>query len=381
MPEFVRASRITVVPVISAAGETGTPLFVFKGKRMPYRHVVVDGMVRVETYAQCLPRNACVAMREENGGVDSTNFLHWVKEVMQSVADLTANGRDVLLTYDAYSAHMSLAVLLMLHAHRIVVYALSAHSSTKTQPLDVVAFSVLKREISKAIAHTVQSGVHSQLDMFEYCCVLKHAYYKTFTREHIVASFRRAGQWPVDPHRLLSLPCPRDSDALSDICSKDQLIQLLEKKRAEAREEILAANITVLRTGFVDTTRGAVLTSSAALSAAKAKADSDSRKREIERMTAIRHYLRLAAQSRRNKEQCACGAQFVNQRRASQTGMTVRAYTAQLRSMKERRASARLRTAQRMQRQSVARCEQPAPRSTSTVASLELLAELECNAE
>ena len=55
---------------------------------------------------------------------------------------------------------MSFAVLLLLLAHRIVVYALPALTSSKTQQLDIVLFSVFKHELSVAVAHTVQEGVH-----------------------------------------------------------------------------------------------------------------------------------------------------------------------------------------------------------------------------
>ena len=153
------------MPVVSAAGEAGSPLYVFKGKRLPFREVLSHDVVQVQTYAQLLPRHACIAMREEGGGVDAQNFLHWAYSFIESVRDLTANERHVLLTYDAYGAHMSLSVLELLRQHRIVVYALPAHTSSNTQPLDVVLFSSYKRELASAIAKTVKTGEHTQLDM------------------------------------------------------------------------------------------------------------------------------------------------------------------------------------------------------------------------
>ena len=155
VPDFDHASRVTVLPVVSASGETGPPLFVFKGKCIPYRQVLVGGALRAETYTQYLPRSACVAVREECGGVDSANFLNWAKELVKNMPDLTCGGRHVLLTYDAYRAHMSLAVLLILHTHRIVVYTLPAHTGAKTQPIDVVLFSIFKRELNRAVARTM----------------------------------------------------------------------------------------------------------------------------------------------------------------------------------------------------------------------------------
>ena len=163
----MRAGKVTIVPVINDTSEIGPPLFVLKGKRIPYHQVVVDGAVQVETYTQCFACNARVVMREENGGVDSENFLNRAHEVSRSMSDLTASRWNVLIAYDAYSAHMSLAVLLILHAHRIVVCPLPAYTSAKTQPLDAVAFSGSKHKVNSAITRTVQNGPGSELNMYE----------------------------------------------------------------------------------------------------------------------------------------------------------------------------------------------------------------------
>ena len=71
---FVNASRATLMAVINAEGETGPPLFVFKGVRLPYRVVLGAGREEVQICATYLPRGARVVMREQNGGVDSENI-------------------------------------------------------------------------------------------------------------------------------------------------------------------------------------------------------------------------------------------------------------------------------------------------------------------
>ena len=107
VPEFVRTSRATVMPVVSADGQQGPPLFIFKGKRLPFREVVVNGRVEVQTYATFLPHGACLAMREDAGGVDSTNFFNWALKFIDAVKHLTCDGKHVLLVYDGYGAHMA----------------------------------------------------------------------------------------------------------------------------------------------------------------------------------------------------------------------------------------------------------------------------------
>ena len=187
--------------------------------------------------------------------------------------------------------------------------------------------------------------------MFDYCSIMKHAFHKAFTREHIVASFRRSGMWPIDPEKQLNSPPPRDTAALTDIVSSEQLITPLEQKRKDVRNLIFGTQGSVLRSGHVDTTRGAVFTSDRALEIAKAKPIADARTREAERIAAERRSVRQAAIDERQKKLTrARHEQYKVERRAAAAGMSIAAYQAQLRSLKTRRAIARTRTLERRQR-------------------------------
>ena len=95
-------------------------------------------------------------MHEEGGGIDSTNIIEWAQKFVLIVQDLTRNGRHILLVYDVYAAHMVYRVLEMFSSNRVVVYALPSYTSSKTEPLDTVVFSVFKRELVNAISATVQ---------------------------------------------------------------------------------------------------------------------------------------------------------------------------------------------------------------------------------
>ena len=67
--------RVTFMPAISASGETGPCLFVYKGKSFPYRCYVKNGEKHIDSIAHHLPQRAIIAMREEGDAVDSDNFL------------------------------------------------------------------------------------------------------------------------------------------------------------------------------------------------------------------------------------------------------------------------------------------------------------------
>lgn len=91
-----------------------------------------------------------VTVREEIGGVDSGNFYNWACDFVRDIVDLTAYGRKVLLIYDMSSTHMSLRVLELFLPKNVIVYALPAHTSVKTQQLDVVVFSPFKEALNAA---------------------------------------------------------------------------------------------------------------------------------------------------------------------------------------------------------------------------------------
>lgn len=63
-------SRITMMPVISVAGDQGPPLFVMKECSMPFRTSFKGGVQQIETTLCNMPRHVVLAMREENDGVD-----------------------------------------------------------------------------------------------------------------------------------------------------------------------------------------------------------------------------------------------------------------------------------------------------------------------
>ena len=93
------------MPSIAAGGSTHIPLFVFKGSRIPFRQVVVNGVTKLDSYAERLPRGALVTVRENTGGVDTTNFYSWALQFVSLVKGSHGMNRKVLLIYDGYRHH------------------------------------------------------------------------------------------------------------------------------------------------------------------------------------------------------------------------------------------------------------------------------------
>ena len=136
-PIFRNIEHITLLPVVFANGDCGRPLFVLKGKQLKYQVVDEDTSENVETVANCLPVGSLTVMREDVAGVDSAIFFGWAKQFAADCKHVTANGRSVLLLLDGYRSHMSYKDMHFLREQGILVYALPAHTSGMTQPLDV----------------------------------------------------------------------------------------------------------------------------------------------------------------------------------------------------------------------------------------------------
>ena len=94
------------------------------------------------------------------------------------------------------------------------------------------------------------------------------------------------------PQHFFREPLPRDSAALGDMIQQNQLIELMEKRRRLKREGLLGSNVTVLRSGLIDTMRGTVLNSDQALGYALKLAAMDQQNCLSERILTIRKYVR-----------------------------------------------------------------------------------------
>ena len=64
-----------MMPVISASGAYGPPLFIFEGNRIYFYRAVVNGLLVEWPRTDTLPGDAVVATRENLAGVDSSIFL------------------------------------------------------------------------------------------------------------------------------------------------------------------------------------------------------------------------------------------------------------------------------------------------------------------
>ena len=341
---FVKVNRVTMMPAICANGDAMKPLFVFKGSRLPFRQVVRDGITTTDSVADFLPSESLLACRRENGGVNNEIFYNWATHLVKHVQQHTPNGHKTLLSFSGYRSHMSLNSINYLHHNNVIVYALPAHTSGKTQPLDVVLFSPFKKYLRDSTDLVVSRDGIEKFDVFDFCGMLRHACEKSFSWKNSITSFRKSEIWPMNPRQLLSAPRPAGRDNLEEVIDVDRMCRLMEAKRMEIRDTVIGANAKILHSGHLDTTEGLVLTSANALALAQEKWARVALKKVVSEERANRVAMDRARGSAKSKKEFYRFHSAGLQRRARKAGLSVEAFNANVRSIEERRAVVRRRT-------------------------------------
>ncbi|CDF36103.1 unnamed protein product [Chondrus crispus] len=205
---FKNVHRVTLLPAIFACGSVGTPTFVVQGASVAYRVINVDGAELLESFADCLPPHVNITTRRELAGVDKFIFERWAKAFVQYCLPLRANARKVLLVYDGYRSHMGLKIFEIVREGNIIAYALPAHTSGTTQPLDLHVFRSSKENLNTKIAQTGMHVVNMELDTFDFLRLITAPYATSFTRDNVLKSFAASGISPFNPLAVLNVPRP-----------------------------------------------------------------------------------------------------------------------------------------------------------------------------
>ena len=193
------AYRITIMPVVSGDGKCWSPVVVVPGRRPPYRKK--RGSDIYETLEAYLPTNSYVFARDPPG-VDSGIFAEWARRFVRETEHLRrAPGTYLLLTLDGYSGHVQFEALQVLKKKNVIVVALPAHTSHRTQVLDVSCFGPFKTEVraelhkrSVQTAHTKRTTPQRN-DIFTLAELCTRAYHSAMTMANIISGFEKTGVW------------------------------------------------------------------------------------------------------------------------------------------------------------------------------------------
>ncbi len=175
-PQFSHDSQITMLPCVSAACDAGPALSVFKGSLLPYREVLADGAVHIETLQSQLPRDSLLYMRKDSGNIDAKSFYQFAVRYCDHVRYITTSGRKFLLIFEAHRCHMTIRALQYFAENNVVVYALPSNTSGKTQPCDRGLFGKFKQDLNFAISNAAAGDITRVIDQFELRAMIRYAY-------------------------------------------------------------------------------------------------------------------------------------------------------------------------------------------------------------
>lgn len=171
--------------------------------------------------------------------------------------------------------------------------------------------------------------------------MLRYAYDTVFTKTNSCAGFRRAGIHLIDPTRHLFLPRPVSSDNFNETMSVADLEILFQPKGASKDNEVIGCETFVIKTGFVHTTHGAVLTSDRALKLVRQKHHMNEAKAIAKALQLCESERKMASCNAKKNEEARRMRELAWERRAALCGLSVVAFKSSVRSLAELRAIAR----------------------------------------
>ena len=124
--------------------------------------------------------------------------IEWIK-IFDKQTRTKANGQWRLLLVDGHNSHYTRAFLQYARENNIAILCYPAHTTHIYQGLDVVVFSILKKNIGdERRAYEKRTGKSMKKENF--LEIYGRAHIKTMQADTVKAAFRKTGTWPVDPN-------------------------------------------------------------------------------------------------------------------------------------------------------------------------------------
>ena len=183
----------------------------------------------------------------------------------------------------------------------IIAFALPAHTSGSTQPLDVGVFQPFKSQLNTTIRRVCSVYTDNVFDVFDLCRFMTSAYTCAFTGDIIRKSFVKTGIYPFDSAKLIGAHRPLDETCESVAVSPQEIELLLEEKRERRREGSTIAPV-VMRKRYLDTKQGLELTNNEASRLIRRKEEDDARKKEKKYNKVVSDNVKFVLEARQRRQ-------------------------------------------------------------------------------
>lgn len=156
----------------------------------------------------------------------------------------------------------------------VIAYCLPAHTIGKTKALDFGVYGPFKSRLHEEVHQSEQYSGDFLFDQFYLLHMMKRSDQDSFTKKNILSSFKKSGLWRFNVSVLLRVPHPASAKKPDEMISIEYFTVMLETKRSQVPQGTSRQPIKIHR-GFLDTTKGLVVSKYKAMKAIAEKEDGD----------------------------------------------------------------------------------------------------------
>ena len=140
-----------------------------------------------------------------SGWTNDDAALSWLEQIFNRFTKRKCRRRYRLLIVDGHGSHLTMRFVKFCDLNKIMIAVYPPHSTHTLQPLDVVCFSPLAGNYSKALTkhlHNAQGLV--PIKKGDFFRLFWQAWVETFTEKLILSAFKHTGLIPYDPNVILN---------------------------------------------------------------------------------------------------------------------------------------------------------------------------------
>lgn len=141
----------------------------------------------------------CSVAVSENGWTDDFLCVQWFEKVcIPWVLANSPPGFPPLIIFDGHGSHIQLAMRKKAREAGIILFCLPAHTTHRSQPLDVGVFGPLQRAYTREV--DLKTGEWQKIDKYNVIGIYMKARDDAFKEETIRSSFAKTGICPWNPN-------------------------------------------------------------------------------------------------------------------------------------------------------------------------------------
>ena len=201
-----RQEWVTSIECVSAAGTALPPLLIYKG----------TGIMNSGWLPREVDTTGWGGTSSNTGWTNNTLGYEWLTAVFkpQTCPPPLTPPTCRLLIANGHGSHLQARFISFCMLHAIDLMILPAHSSHRTQPLNVGIFAPLKAHMSRLATKAYRQSGDARIQKAEWAGQLVKAHVAALMEKNIRVGWKATGLYPFNPNKLVPVveppakPCP-----------------------------------------------------------------------------------------------------------------------------------------------------------------------------